>query len=862
MTDDDSAASASPGAIDRQRVRRALDLFERSLDIDLAERAAWIDGQCADDADLRAAVARLVQADAAAANFLDGDYGSSTLRAVIGTSIGPWKLDSLIAEGGMGAVFLAHRDDGAYTQNVAVKLIRPLLLDADAIRRFERERQILAQLQHPNIAQMLDGGTTDSGSPYVVMEFVDGMPITRYCEQHRLVLAQRLDLFRGVCSAVQAAHRSLVVHRDLKPGNILVTADGVPKLLDFGIAKMLQAEQAGVTRVAATTITLTPDYASPEQVRNQPITTSSDVYSLGVVLYEMLAGQRPYSLSDVSAVQADQLICERNPPPPSEALAKSDAGRDIRYRARDLRGDLDTITMMALRKEPERRYGSVQELSEDIHRYLRGLPISARRDSRLYRIRKFSGRHRWGMVAASLLVMSMLAGIVATSWQAQRAEQQAQRAEQQAQLAEHQAARAEDQQLKAEKIGEFFRNILMSSSSQWMSKIRKGPDATMAEVLEISAERADAELADQPEIHADVLDTIAQSLQGMGLYEKARDIALRATRIADTQLPDDHPLRAITHYHYAQNLHMKGEFDAAAGEYKLAIERGTLILAPDAENLALMHNDYAVLLTMRSQLDDAMREQELAIDLQRRRTKGVPNPPIAIGTANVGVLKNMTGDLDGALKAFNESLQMFEQLPERKYAEMSQALHNRSRVYQMLGETIKARVDALEATRIAGESFGLDHPVYALMLLRRAETDIALGNTSDADADLKEGRAILKRHLDPSHPYHARILVGFGYLHLAENKPAKALAALTRAIPAIEPTSTADARPNHLLARALGLQGEAELALHHTNRARELLDQSLRMHVELFGPEVDVTRQARALLDRANAAVAAAKSRH
>ena len=855
MTGEDSIAKGSADAAKSQRERRALDLFERYLDIETGQRDAWLDEQCEGDTDLRAAVERLMSADAAAENFLSVDYGSATLHAVIGTSIGSWRLDRLIAEGGMGAVYLAHRDDGAYTQNVAVKLIRPLLLDADAIRRFERERQILAQLQHPNIAQMLDGGTTDSGSPYVVMEFIDGVPITHYCEKHRLKLAQRLDLFRGVCSAVQAAHRNLVVHRDLKPGNILVTADGVSKLLDFGIAKMLQTEQAPATRIAATTITLTPDYASPEQVRNQPITTSSDVYSLGVVLYEMLAGQRPYSLSDVSAAQAEQLICERDPPPPSDALAKSDEGCDAGYRVRDLRGDLDTITMMALRKESERRYGSVQELSEDIHRYLRGLPISARRDSRLYRIKKFSGRHRWGMVAASLLVVSMLGGIIATSWQAQRAEQQAQRAEQQ-------AARAEKQQLKAEKIGEFFRNVLMSSSSQWMSKIRKGPDVTMAEVLEISAVRADKELADQPEIHADVLDTIAQSLQGMGLYEKARDVALKATKIADTQLPADNPLRANTHYHYAQNLHQKGELDAADEQYRLAIERGTRILAPDAENLALMHNDYSVLLGLRSQLDEAMREQELAINLQRRRTKGGMNPPIAIGTANLGVLKTVSGDLDGALTALDDALEMFEQLSDRKYGEVGQVLHNRSRVYQLLGEITKAHADAMEGKRIVGETFGTDHPMYALLLLRRAETEIALKNIADAEADLMQSQAILKRHLDPTHPYNARLQVGFGYLYLAKGEPAKANVTLANAIATLEPKAAVTPRPDHVLARALGLQGEVELALHHPQRARELLERSLRMYRELFGPDVDVTRNAQNEYDRASVAIDADVSRH
>lgn len=830
------------------RDRRAIEIFDHSLDIDEAQREAWLDAECGDDEPLRAAVRRLHRADALADRFLQGDYSGQQLRDAIGTAVGHYRLDRLIAEGGMGAVYLAHRDDGVYTQTVAVKFIRRLLLDPDAIRRFESERQILAQLQHPNIAQVLDGGSSDDGTPYVVMEYVDGRPITDYCDTHALDVAQRLDLFRAVCSAVQSAHRNLVVHRDIKPGNILVTADGVPKLLDFGIAKILQPDGVVAEPAPATVVALTPDYASPEQVQRQNVTTSSDVYSLGVVLYELLTGSRPYALGGVTASEAERLICQQAPPPPSEKMATQTAVKDAAKRARALRGDLDTITMMTLRKEPERRYGSVQELSEDILRYLRGLPISARRDSRLYRIGKFSGRHRWGMVAASLLVLSMIAGIVATSWQAQRAEQQAQRARQQ-------AARAEKQQVKAEKIGEFFRNILMSSSSQWNSKIRKGPDVTMAEVLEISAQRADKELAEQPEIHADVLDTIAQSLQGMGLYEEARDVALRATKIADSQLPPDHHLRADTRYHYALSLHMKGEFDMAEREYRAAIELGDQILPHDAENRALMHNDYSVLLTLKSRTDEALREQELAIDLQKLRSKGQATAPIAIGIANIAVLKASMGDLDGAEQADSEALAMFSRLPERKLGENAGTLHNRSRLFSLRGEFEKANADAREALRLGRDAYGEDHPIFALLLLRQAELNTALGNYAAAEKELADGQAIISKHIDAAHPFNARFQIGFGALYLDKKEYAKAQTALAKAVAALDKGDVARQYPDYVLARALRLLGTAELGLNHPQRAIDLLQRSLQMNTTLFGPDIYETRQSQLALDKAMVAV-------
>jgi non-specific serine/threonine protein kinase/serine/threonine-protein kinase len=326
----------------------------------------------------------------------------------------------------MGSVLLAQRDDDQYRKRVALKLLRPGFDSEDVVRRFRRERQILASLEHPNIASLLDGGTTDDGLPYLVMEYVEGLPIDRYCDRHRLSVDERLRLFCLVCGAVQFAHQNLIVHRDIKPRNVLVGPSGAPKLLDFGIAKLLDPGLWAQPGEAAPTehFLMTPEYASPEQVRGEPITTASDVYSLGVLLYELLTGQRPYEVTGRSLHEITRAVCEKEPTRPSAAIDRAMQTREGsagRLRRR-LRGDLDNIVLMALRKEPARRYASVEQLSEDVRRHLEGLPVRARKATFAYRARKFVLRNRGAVAAAVLVFASLGGGIVATRHQARVAE--------------------------------------------------------------------------------------------------------------------------------------------------------------------------------------------------------------------------------------------------------------------------------------------------------------------------------------------------------------------------------------------------------------------------------------------------------
>ena len=408
-------------SFDQDRWRRLESLFLEASDLPPDERPRFVDRETGGDGDLRrdlsGMLAHASDGGARIARAIDAVAGSLPGHSTwIGRHLGPYRVIREIGRGGMGLVFEAVRDDDEYRKTVAIK-IAPPWMDAAAVReRFRLERQILAELEHPNIARFLDGGT-EEGVPYFVMEYVDGLPITLFCNRQALDLRARLALFRQICGAVHFAHESLVVHRDLKPSNILVSEGGVPKLLDFGIAKLLDPFADGGATATAD-MRWTPDYTSPEQLRGRTITTRTDVYSLGLVLYEMLTGERAQVADQSSPLALERSICETEAARPSER-ATSRLGRGW---ANQLRGDLDTIVMTAISKEPERRYGTAAALNDDLARYLDGRPILARPSTVTYRTGKFLRRHRVGVAAAALVLVSLLGGLGAALYQAQRAE--------------------------------------------------------------------------------------------------------------------------------------------------------------------------------------------------------------------------------------------------------------------------------------------------------------------------------------------------------------------------------------------------------------------------------------------------------
>ena len=434
-------------------------LFNDALGLHADERAVFLERVCAGDDEARAEVESLLAAYQSAPSFLWAPaldpapfpIPSEPSRRMIGKRLGRYRIVSVIATGGMGEVYRAVRADGEYEQTVAVKIVRGCMALDHVFRRFHRERQVLANLQHPGITRLLDGGMTDDGMPYLVMEYVNGERIDSYCDRHCLSITHRLRLFCRVCSAVQFAHQNLVVHRDLKPSNILVTPDGCPKLLDFGIAKLLDGNSDRTTNDATLTVmrSLTPRYASPEQIRGEPITTATDVYSLGVILYELLTGHRPYRCQRNGGDDTASAICEDEPETPSlvvrnlvgpivgtgtkdtltpEAVASLRGGNPNHLRKR-LRGDLDNVLFMALAKEPRRRYATVEQFSDDIERHLERLPVVARRNTFLYRTSRHLYRNKGAVIAAVVIVAALVTGVVgATSGllKARSAQRQAQ----------------------------------------------------------------------------------------------------------------------------------------------------------------------------------------------------------------------------------------------------------------------------------------------------------------------------------------------------------------------------------------------------------------------------------------------------
>ncbi len=420
-----------------EQAERISAIFERALSLQGSDREAYLNAECGDNPGIREEVdslltshyqagSRFLNAPDAIVEEISGARHRSNAR--VGRRIGPYLVDRAIGQGGMGEVFAASRADGQYKKSVAIKLVRSGYDTSFVLDRFRTERQILASLDHPNIAGLLDGGTTEDLVPYLVMELVEGVPIDCYCDSHRLSVTERLSLFGQVCSAVEYAHQRLVIHRDIKPSNILVTGEGTPKLLDFGIAKIL--DSSGNTE-ATSLRPMTPEYASPEQVRGEPVSTYTDVYSLGAVLYQLLTGRLPYRADMHIPGKMAEAITHEEPERPSNSIRRPESvgasgdprkltpgavGRTgeaspVGLRKR-LRGDLDFILLKALRKEPDKRYSSVEQFHEDIRRHLEGLPITARKGSWNYHAGKFMRRHRVSVAATALLLATLLTGVI------------------------------------------------------------------------------------------------------------------------------------------------------------------------------------------------------------------------------------------------------------------------------------------------------------------------------------------------------------------------------------------------------------------------------------------------------------------
>ncbi len=691
--------------------------------------------------------------------------GSPVAEApVAGRRIGPYRLERLLGRGGMGSVFLALRVD-EFEKQVAIKLLRPGLSTTEVIQRFHHERQILANLDHPNIAKLLDGGTTEDGFPYFVMEYVEGEPLDRYCHRRGLSVRERLEMFRKVCSAVHLAHQNLIVHRDLKPGNILVGADGEPKLLDFGIAKPLDAASASAPEMTSGGVQpMTVAYASPEQVGNKAITTASDVYSLGVVLYELLTGRRPYRPSSNKWLDLVRAIEEQEPRKPSAAIDHAPLPRpattstvgdpntdtdtlapesrqprpaiDRRALRRHLAGDLDSIVLTALHKEPGRRYASAEQFSADIKRHLIGLPVTARKITFAYRASKFVRRHRMETALAALVLASNIGFTVYTL----TLKNQEVRLKDEAVELKNAAIQERD---RAEEVSGFLVDLFKAPSPDQA----KGEEVTARQILDLGRDRIESYRDNQPRLYARLASTMADSYYNLGYYGDAQQLLENAVLDLREHIGDQADAQlAVVINDLAAVFWSTGDTTSAETYLRESLEMKVRLYGEDSPELFKTLNNLATLETARGAYQEAeiRYRQALAISLEQ------PNPDpdlVARSYFVLGTLFLERGDYGEAEKSLRRALEMRLELYGSRHTGVATVLNNLGIVLNAQSKSQEGEKTLREALETRRALLGEHHPLVgetetnlASLLVTQGRLEEAEQLTFKALATLRESR--------------------------------------------------------------------------------------------------------------------------
>lgn len=836
-----------------QKVEKLLDA---ALELPPEERHKFLDERAASAPELRREVESLLTCEEQTGGFLGAPamafsadfFDDREERA--GQTISHYRIIREIGRGGMGAVFLAARADGAFRQQVALKIIRQSFADSELERRFQRERQILASLNHPNIARLLDGGVSASGEPFLVMEYIEGEPLPDFAERRNLSIKERLRLFLKVCAAVQYAHRNLIVHRDIKPANILVTTDGEPKLLDFGLAKILDAgfSESDLTKTATEFRAFTPAYASPEQVRGKNITTASDVYSLGVVLYELLTGERPFQIEHKSYEEIVRLIDTTEAPRPSGAVTRNGAaagGADRPHSTRhflsasELKGDLDNIVLMALRKEPERRYKSVEQFAEDISRQLEGLPVIAHKDTFGYRSTKFIRRHKAGIAAAVLVALALVGGIIATAWQARRATREAQIAAQERDRARLEAA-------KAERINAFLQSIFASANPSWYSTgFGQRGEVKVVDVLEQAGRRIDTDFKDQPEIRAELHHTIGTTYQSLGRFESAR-AHFRASVDAYRGLYGErHPEVAEALYYLAASMQGSGDHAAALALYRQSLEMFREV-DPQNVNVPYLLSDFSYLLTLTGELAAAEQAAREGLELARRRfgDEHVLTTNLLTG---LGMMYETRGDLAQAETFHQTALATFNRMPNGRMLS-SGTLTQLGRLAMLRGDLRQAEAQARESLDITRQIFNETHPHNLEGLLLIAEIHYQQGAYADAEKETVSFLDLMRRNEALSLNYKLAGLNLMSLIHAKTNRPASANAYLREAL------ALFNSMPDEIRHHDDGLLGEALILMERETEARALLSKRYEYLARKYGEQTPGAVRTRRQLEQLGAA--------
>jgi tetratricopeptide (TPR) repeat protein/tRNA A-37 threonylcarbamoyl transferase component Bud32 len=799
-----------------ERTVLAAELFKRAVDRPVEQRSAFLNEACAHDVELRREVESLLKFNEDGDQFLEESAVDVAVESFLQAAlkpdqcIGNYKIGRHIGSGGMGEVYLAH--DENLNRRVALKLVRFGIGGEETMRHFRREAQILASLNHPNIAQLYGAEITPDGFSFLVMEYVEGVRIDEYCGHNQLSIRDRLEMFRRVCSAVHYAHQRLIIHRDIKPANILITEEGQPKLLDFGIAKLLGSETSMAGEQTVTFAgAMTPEYASPEQVRGEAMTTASDTYSLGVILYELLTGQRPYRIRGRNPAEIARAITEQEPTKPSTAIARGD--RNLKSEIsnlKSLKGDLDNIVLKAMRKEPQRRYASVEQFSDDIRRHLANLPVTARPDTPGYRTAKFVRRHKAGVAAAAAAFIILTAGIAATVWQAH--------------LARQQRDHARLEQAKADGIKSFLTDMLTYSSPEYISSNpTKNKDAKVSEVLNEAAKRAETELADQPEVLVEVQKTIGGVYAAQGRYDQAEKI-LRAAREKSIHLygTNSHQNAEVSGT-LANALLGKGNYAEADELFRqnIEIERGLAAKGRgNGKDLARALAAYGGMLDQRqdraaeSYLREALKYSSAFTSKERVFVAMLYND-----LSNEALYR---GDQEESEHWLRGSLDEYRKLPAGTYVEMAVTLSNLGALLIAKGKYDEAEPLVLEGLALRRKVLGNAHTSTAGALFRLSDLRYRQGRYTEAEKAAQESIEIFKRALATpqdstlfTNPVleMGMILDKIGRLQEAETRLRQALDIRTRLLP----------KGNLGIAKAEGALGECLTAQKRYAEAEPLL---------------------------------------
>jgi len=714
----------------------------------------------------------------------------------VGPRLGSHRLISEIGRGGMSRVFLAERVDGEYRQRVAVKLLRPGMDSREILRRFHNERRILARLEHPHIARLYDGGTTAAGHPYFVMEHIEGRPIDRFADEEELGIEERIRLFQAVCRAVHYAHQNLVVHRDLKPTNVLVTPDGQPKLLDFGIAKLLDPDrltddEAEVTRTSL--LPMTPGYASPEQVRGEVVTTASDVYSLGVLLYRLLSGRLPFPVDGLSPGALERRLADEDPPPPSVV-----AGRR-------LAGDLDTIVACAMAKEPSRRYASAEQLARDLQRHLDGHPVAARPATFSYRASRFLRRHGWAMGAAAAIGALLVALAVNMAVQSSR------------------VAAERD---RAERVSQVLIDLFEVADPG------QGQTVTAREMLDVGARRVRREVDGPPALRATLLETIANAYRNLGLYDSAEPLLAEALDLR-RGLPEDGAALATAIDQLGVVHALQGDY---AGAEPLMIEALALrerIFEPGHPALAASLNNLALLRHDRGDYAGAEPLYQRALTADRQAAGG-DGRSAWVTRSNFALLLYDMGRYEEAETRFRAIVEAHTSRLGDDDPALAVELGHLGRTLLALGRYGEAETALRRALELASTHQGPEHPDRARALHDLAELLTIRNRPDEAEPLVRRALEIRRRMLGDPHPETAashlvlgRTLAARGNLEAAEAEIAQAVEAFRQGLPAGHPS----------LGEALLAQGEVRAAHGRCPSARPALEEARAVLLQALGPE-------------------------